>query len=396
MKGNNKYQLTNIYLTKIKSMNEKVFLIIFFSCTVFMYPKLNAQVRITMINKNGVYEIPCTVNGLKLHFIFDTGSSSVALSLTVAEFMIKNGYLNKSDLKGSSYFQIANGTIIKNTTVTLKELDIGGIKLYNVEATIVHNIHAPLLLGQSAIKKLGKIEISGDELIILNKIVNKHQVHTTTVQDNSFQTNLREAKQGDAKAQYKLAVMYYNGKGFLKDLNKTFYWVKKSAEQGYAKAQYSLAAMYFNGQGTLKDLNKAFYWFKKDSEQGDAKAQYSLAAMYYHGQGTLKDINKAFYWYKKSAEQGNAVAQFGLAYMYQYGEGTLKDINKAFYWYKKSAEQRFAIAQFNLAILYYNGEGTTTNKKQAAYWMKKAYDNDVKKAKEEWNKLKLWKYEVKN
>ncbi len=121
-----------------------------------------------MKNENGVYTTPCTVNGLKLSFIFDTGASNVAISLSEAIFMLKNGYLNKEDLHGSSYSQIANGDIIENTTVTLKELEIGGIKLYNIDAIIIHEISASLLLGQSAINKLGKIQIEGDELVILN------------------------------------------------------------------------------------------------------------------------------------------------------------------------------------------------------------------------------------
>jgi clan AA aspartic protease (TIGR02281 family) len=116
----------------------------------------------------GVYTTPCLVNGLRLRFIFDTGASNVSLSLSEAIFMLKNGYLDEKDLHGSSYSQIANGDIVENTTVNLKELEIGGIKIYNVDATIIHELSAPLLLGQSAIQKLGKIQIEDDELIIMN------------------------------------------------------------------------------------------------------------------------------------------------------------------------------------------------------------------------------------
>lgn len=130
---------------------------------------LKSQVRITMQKEGGVYTTPCTVNGLRLRFIFDTGASNVSLSLSEAIFMIKNGYLDKDDLHGSSYSQIANGDIVENTTINLKELEIGGIKIYNVEATIIHELSAPLLLGQSAIQKLGKIQIEDSELLIMDK-----------------------------------------------------------------------------------------------------------------------------------------------------------------------------------------------------------------------------------
>ena len=51
----------------------------------------------------------------------------------------------------------------------IRELEIGGIKLQNIEASVIHELSAPLLLGQSAIQKLGKIQINGNELILLDK-----------------------------------------------------------------------------------------------------------------------------------------------------------------------------------------------------------------------------------
>jgi clan AA aspartic protease (TIGR02281 family) len=134
---------------------------------LFIAPLSQAQVRIKMKNENGVYTTPCIVNGLRLRFIFDTGASNVSISLSEALFMIKNGYLNENDLKGSSYSQIANGDLVSNTTVILRELEIGGIILTDVEAVIIHDLSAPLLLGQSAIQKLGKIQLEGDELLIV-------------------------------------------------------------------------------------------------------------------------------------------------------------------------------------------------------------------------------------
>ena len=109
------------------------------------------QIIIEMPPQGKVYSLPGRVNGLELNFIFDTGASDVYLSMTEAVFMLKNGYLTKDDFTGISYSQIANGDIVENTTVVLREVEIGGIKLQNVTASISHNLDAPLLLGQSAI-----------------------------------------------------------------------------------------------------------------------------------------------------------------------------------------------------------------------------------------------------
>lgn len=130
---------------------------------------LNAQIKIKMEKEGGVYTVPCTVNGLALRFIFDTGASDVSISLTEAAFMLKNGYLSKNDLGETVYYSIANGTTAKGTKIVLKEIGFAGLKLYNVEASIVHELAAPLLLGQSAIEKLGPIQLNGRDLIILNR-----------------------------------------------------------------------------------------------------------------------------------------------------------------------------------------------------------------------------------
>jgi clan AA aspartic protease (TIGR02281 family) len=137
---------------------------------LFAVSYIQAQVRIKMKNENGVFTTPCTVNGLKLRFIFDTGASNVCISLSEALFMLKNGYLAEEDIKGSSYSQIANGDVIENTTVNFRELEIGGLKLNDIDAIIVHELSAPLLLGQSAIQKLGKIQLEDDELIIFSGV----------------------------------------------------------------------------------------------------------------------------------------------------------------------------------------------------------------------------------
>jgi clan AA aspartic protease (TIGR02281 family) len=119
---------------------------------------------------NGVYYVPCKLNGLPLKFVFDTGASDVSISLTEALFMIKNGYLKKEDLGENVYYSVANGDVAKGTKLNIKEIEIGGLKLFNIEASIVHETNAPLLLGQSMIEKLGRIQLDGNQLIILNGV----------------------------------------------------------------------------------------------------------------------------------------------------------------------------------------------------------------------------------
>ena len=121
--------------------------------------------------KSGTYEVPCTINGLPLKFIFDTGASDVTLSSVEADFMLKNDYLSEKDFRGSRKYLTASGSICDGALVCLKEVRVGDVTLKNVEASVVRNQQAPLLLGQSALERLGCIIIDNESsrLIIKRK-----------------------------------------------------------------------------------------------------------------------------------------------------------------------------------------------------------------------------------
>ena len=96
----------------------------------------------------GTYEIPCSVNGLPLRMIFDTGAADVTISSVEASFMLKNGYLSDNDVKGKQHYMTASGDIHEGTVLKLKEVRLGDAVLKNIEASVVHSQKAPLLLGQ--------------------------------------------------------------------------------------------------------------------------------------------------------------------------------------------------------------------------------------------------------
>jgi len=110
-------------------------------------------------NHSGTFTVPVKINGVEFNFVFDTGASSVCISISEAIYLLKNGRLAEEDLLGMTTAQIANGEIIENTIINIRELEIFDRTLYNVEASIINNLNAPLLLGQSVIQELGKIEI---------------------------------------------------------------------------------------------------------------------------------------------------------------------------------------------------------------------------------------------
>ena len=148
--------------------------------------EVKAQTKIIMDKEGGVYTIPCKVNGLSLKFIFDTGASNVTISLTEALFMLKNGFLSQDNIIGSSYAQLANGEITENTEILIREIIIADLTLNNIRASIVHELGAPLLLGQTAISKLGKIQLDGNELTIFTENNTKNQPNPSNEENTSI------------------------------------------------------------------------------------------------------------------------------------------------------------------------------------------------------------------
>ena len=69
------------------------------------------------------------------------------------------------------------------------------------------------------------------------------------------------AAQGDARAQFKLGVMYRHGEGVPKDVQEAVTWYRKAAEQGHVRAQNNLGVMYDMGQGVPKDFVRAHMWY---------------------------------------------------------------------------------------------------------------------------------------
>ena len=119
----------------------------------------------------GTYEVPCSINGLPLKFIFDTGASDVTISSVEANFMLKNDYLSSKDFKGNRKYLTADGNISEGAVICIREVLVGDVKLKNIEASVVKNQKAPLLLGQSVLERFGSITIDNSSA----KLIIKHQ-----------------------------------------------------------------------------------------------------------------------------------------------------------------------------------------------------------------------------
>ena len=131
--------------------------------------------EIPFTKEGGVCKVKCAINGLPLHFIFDTGAADVSISSVEATFMAKNDFLSSSDIIGKQNYQTADGNITEGTIINLKDVKLGSLHLNNIKASVVRNQAAPLLLGQSVLSKLGKIEIDNTKNVL--RITHKQKIN---------------------------------------------------------------------------------------------------------------------------------------------------------------------------------------------------------------------------
>lgn len=121
---------------------------------------------IKMRKENGVFYIPARINGQELEFIFDTGASNVLISQVEATLLWKQGKLSEDDILGEVQSHVADGSIVNNTAIILRQVEVAGVTLRDIEALVSSNTQAPLLLGQSVMSRFGSFTIDNQNSTI--------------------------------------------------------------------------------------------------------------------------------------------------------------------------------------------------------------------------------------
>src|SRR5580658_4678658 len=135
-------------------------------------------------------------------------------------------------------------------------------------------------------------------------------------QEGDYKTALREFKagadQGQANAQYNLAVLYLEGLGVAKNLDEAFRLFRLAADQGHAQAEFRVGEMREKGWGAPPNYAEAQRWYQKAADGGDPEAAESLAELLEEGYGTEPDVKLAAQRYRQAADKGLPEAQYRL------------------------------------------------------------------------------------
>lgn len=127
------------------------------------YAQSGDEIVVPFRNQNGVKYVQVKVNGVGFEMIFDTGCSGALISVAEANYLYQKGKLTNEDILGTAQSQIADGSVVENMVVNLREVIINDqISCPNVQATVSGNINAPLLLGNEILDRLATITIDNE------------------------------------------------------------------------------------------------------------------------------------------------------------------------------------------------------------------------------------------
>ncbi len=128
-------------------------------------------ISVPFTEAGGVKYVEVKINGtIGVDMILDSGCSSTLISVSEANYLYEKGVLTQDDVMGVSQAQIADGSIMENTVVNLKEVIIGGrIVCNDVEALVSSTVGGSLLLGNEVLNRAASYSVDNE-----NKVINFH------------------------------------------------------------------------------------------------------------------------------------------------------------------------------------------------------------------------------
>jgi len=159
------------------------------------------------------------------------------------------------------------------------------------------------------------------------------------------------SQEGNTLAQHRLAMMYLNGNGTLKDPIEAVKWFRLAAQEGNSDSQFQLALALLSGNGVGEDKLEAVKWLRLAADQNSQNALYVLANMHLKGESLDRDNRTAYQLFKKSAELGFTRSLLKQADMLIRGIGIEKNVYKGILLYKGAARAGDVFAQSKLPDL---------------------------------------------
>lgn len=107
--------------------------------------------------KNQIYSFSIMINDCPVDFHLDTGAADVIMPKSMYTKLLASGCIVKGNILEQKLYTTAGGKLVMGQVVTISDIDIEGVKIYNVKAAVLPN--GLPLFGLSALSNLAKVQL---------------------------------------------------------------------------------------------------------------------------------------------------------------------------------------------------------------------------------------------
>ncbi|MEO0397629.1 MAG: DUF2610 domain-containing protein, partial [Cyanobacteria bacterium P01_A01_bin.137] len=204
-----------------------------------------------------------------------------------------------------------------------------------------------------------------------------------TLAERSITDIEKAAEEGDAEAQYLLAMAHLKGEGVAEDPERTAYWLRRSATRGFSRAQYAYGQRLYWGWGnTEPNKIEGFDWWLVAAENGNASALLAIGETYLYGREGVpeQDLTKAEDYFNQALTVGASEAETSLGLLYTEIAKTAQKANNTetfnqanaqrLAYFQKGAQKSFPGSMYRLAQMYRYGDYVELDLQKAVEWYK--------------------------
>lgn len=186
------------------------------------------------------------------------------------------------------------------------------------------------------------------------------------------------------EAAFNLGLLYEDGLGVDKNIDRALAYYRRGADNGSAKAVFRLGIVYWLGTPDIpKNEAEGRRYLSIAAAGGDQEAARYLATA--TAAGDEADVlvtadraisagqpAEAVRLLTAAAERGDARAQARLAWYYETGRGVERNLEKAAFWFQRAAEGGNGEAMYALSVMFATGAGQLSDPAMAESWLRKS------------------------
>lgn len=216
--------------------------------------------------------------------------------------------------------------------------------------------------------------IQANDALLLFK---KAMMHLSKKEDMESMYYLQKSSDLDlSHACFALANIYIKQKQH----DNAFILMEKAASFDHPHALYMLSLAYANGKGTLKDLDKSRFYLEKAVTLNHVVSMNQLAMILM--KETPKNHLRIYELLHQASQRKDPLSTYNLAMMFFLGDGVYQHQKKAFQLLDSIKHTQLPMVLYQLGVMLFEGIGTDKNESLGKTYLKQASDKKFKLATE--------------